>query len=90
MIKPYELDILVPSLDLAFEFNGTYWHSDEVIRATKSSFSSSKAFDDFKKKECAKQGIKLFFVREKPWTENHDKEVKRVEKIVATALKKAA
>lgn len=90
VIKPYELDILVPSLDLAFEFNGTYWHSDEVIKATKSSFPSSKAFDDFKKTECAKQGINLFFVREKPWTENHDKEVKRVEKIVATALKKAA
>lgn len=29
-------------------------------------------------------------VKEKPWTENNEKEVKRVEKIVATALKKAA
>lgn len=90
VIRPYELDILVPRLSLAFEFNGTYWHSDEVIRTSKPSFPSSKAFDDFKKTECAKQGIRLFFVREKPWTENHEKEVKRVEKIVATALKKAA
>lgn len=61
-----------------------------MIRARKSSFPSSKAFDKFKETECAKQGIKLFFVREKPWTKNHDKEVKRVEKLVATALKKAA
>ena len=90
VIRPYELDILVPSLDLAFEFNGTYWHSDKMIRARRSSFPSSKAFDDFKKAECAKQGVKLFFVREKPWTESHEKEVKRVEKIVAAALKKAA
>ena len=90
VIKPYELDILIPDLNLAFEFNGTYWHSDEVVRANKPSFPSSKAFDDFKKTECAKQGIKLFFVREKPWTENREKEVKRVEKIVRAALKKAA
>lgn len=90
VIKPYELDILVPSLDLAFEFNGKYWHSNEMIKKRHPQFESSKAFDDFKKDECEKQGIKLFFVREKPWTESHEKEVKRVEKIVATALKKAA
>lgn len=90
VIKPYELDVLIPDLNLAFEFNGTYWHSDEVVRSNKPSFPNSKAFDKFKKTECAKQGINLFFVREKPWTENHDREVKRVEKIVAAALKKAA
>ncbi|WP_311525206.1 zinc-ribbon domain-containing protein [uncultured Varibaculum sp.] len=90
VIKPYELDILVPGLNLAFEFNGTYWHSDEVITKQRPQFESSKAFDDFKKTECAKQGIKLFFVREKPWTENHDKEIKRIEKIVATSLRKVA
>ena len=90
LIKPYELDILVPSLSLAFEFNGTYWHSDEMVRASKPQFSSSKAFDDFKKAECEKRKVKLFFVREKPWTENHEKEVKRVERIVGAALKKAA
>ena len=89
-IKPYELDILIPDLNLAFEFNGTYWHSDKIIKKRHPQFESSKAFDDFKKAECAKQGIELFFVREKTWTENHDKEVKRVEKIVATALKRAA
>ena len=32
LIKPYELDILIPELNLAFEFNGDYWHSDKVIR----------------------------------------------------------
>ncbi|MDU5615515.1 MAG: zinc-ribbon domain-containing protein [Varibaculum cambriense] len=90
VIKPYELDVLVPGLNLAFEFNGTYWHSDEVITKRQPQFESSKAFDKFKETECAKQGIKLFFVREKPWTESHEKEVKRVEKIVAAALKKAA
>ena len=29
IIKPYELDIYIPSLKLAIEYNGTYWHSIE-------------------------------------------------------------
>ncbi len=30
LIKPYELDIVIPELKLAIEFNGTYWHSDNI------------------------------------------------------------
>lgn len=30
LIKPYELDILVPSKSLAIEVNGLYWHHDET------------------------------------------------------------
>ena len=26
LIKPYELDIVIPELKLAIEFNGDYWH----------------------------------------------------------------
>ena len=29
IIEPLELDIYLPELKLAFEFNGTYWHSEE-------------------------------------------------------------
>jgi very-short-patch-repair endonuclease len=28
IIAPYELDIFIPKLKIAFEFNGIYWHSD--------------------------------------------------------------
>ena len=62
LIKPYELDILIPELNLAFEFNGDYWHSNEMIRKRNPQFASSKQFDDFKKRECEKQGVKLFFI----------------------------
>ena len=31
VIKPLELDIWIPELNLAFEFNGTYWHSKDKI-----------------------------------------------------------
>lgn len=30
-IAPLELDVFIPSLNLAFEYNGTYWHSSEKI-----------------------------------------------------------
>jgi hypothetical protein len=30
LIKPYELDIVIPELKLAIEFNGTYWHSEKA------------------------------------------------------------
>lgn len=30
-ITPYELDLYIPSRNLAIECDGTYWHSDEVL-----------------------------------------------------------
>ena len=30
LIKPYELDIVIPDLNLAIEFNGIYYHSIEA------------------------------------------------------------
>lgn len=86
LIKPYELDILIPELNLAFEFNGDYWHSNDMIRKRHPQFSSSKQFDDFKKQECEKQGVKLFFIWEKQWVNNYDKTVNMIKKIVAKNL----
>ena len=83
IIKPYELDILIPSINLAFEFNGDYWHSDEMVRKSKPRFSSSRQFDDFKKRECEKHGVKLFFIWEKQWVNNYEKTVDRIKKIIA-------
>ena len=87
LIKPYELDILTPDLNLAFEFNGDYWHNDENIHKRHPQFKSSKQFDDFKKRECEKQGVELHFIREKQWVNNYEKTVERIEKIVARKLR---
>ena len=89
LIKPYELDILIPALNLAFEFNGDYWHSNEMIRKRHPQFASSKQFDDFKKQECEKQGVELFFVREKQWVNNYEKTVSRIKKIIADGFAKS-
>ena len=86
VIKPYELDILIPELNLSFEFNGDYWHSNEMIRKRNPQFSSSKQFDDFKKQECEKQGVELFFIQEKQWVNNNEKTVERIKRIIAKNL----
>ena len=49
-----ELDIWIPSLNKAIEFNGTYWHSDEY----------SKYKDEIKKKYCEVNGINLMVIEE--------------------------
>lgn len=87
LIKPYELDILTPDLNLAFEFNGDYWHSDKIIKKRHPQFNTSKQFDDFKKRKCEEQGVKLYFIREKQWVNNYEKTVERIEKIVARKLR---
>lgn len=30
-ISPYELDIVVPSLKLAVEYNGIHWHNENAV-----------------------------------------------------------
>ena len=87
LIKPYELDILIPDINLAFEFNCDYWHNDENIHKRHTQFKSSKQFDDFKKRECEKQGVELHFIREKQWVNNYEKTVSRLKKIVARKLR---
>ena len=86
LIKPYELDILIPDINLAFEFNGDYWHNNENMRKRHPQFDSSKQFDNFKKRECENKGFKLYFVREKQWVRNYEKTVDRVKKIIARNL----
>ena len=54
-----------------------------MVRKHRPQLSSSKQFDDFKKRECEKQGIKLFFIREKQWVSNHEKTIERIKRIIA-------
>lgn len=55
-----ELDIYLPDLRLAFEFNGNYWHS-----------LKDKYYHQEKTLDCAKQGIQLIHVFEYEW-DNED------------------
>ena len=58
IIKPNELDIYLPKLKLAFEFNGLYWHNE---------LNKKNDYHLNKTEECEKQGIKLIHIYEDDW-----------------------
>lgn len=58
IILPYEIDIFLPDLKLAFEFNGLYWHS-EIYKNSNYHFNKTE--------ECEKKGIKLIHIYEDDW-----------------------
>ena len=59
----FEIDILVPSRKIAFEFNGTYWHSD---------IYKNKNFHLEKTNKCKENGITLYHVWQDDWeNRNH-------------------
>jgi len=59
IIKPYELDIVLPDHGIAIEFNGIYWHSD--------SKGKTKDYHLMKTKMCNTQGIQLIHLRQDQW-----------------------
>ena len=63
LITPHEIDIYIPELNLAFEFNGLYWHSE--IKKEK-----SYHYDKFKK--CDELGIQLIQIWEDSWVIDND------------------
>lgn len=61
IISPYELDIYIPSLNLAIECDGTYWHSQV-----------DKNYHLLKTKLCEDMGIRLIHITEWLWTNKQD------------------
>ena len=57
-----ELDIFLPELSKAIEFNGIYWHSND----------KTMWCDEMKKKQCIQKGIDLFVIDEKHWRDDKD------------------
>lgn len=58
-----ELDIFIPSLNLAIEFNGLYWHSDKFKEVN---------YHQHKSKKCSEKGIKLIQIFEDEWTDKKE------------------
>lgn len=63
VISPYELDIFLPELKIAFEFNGLYWHSDE---------HKDKNYHLMKTNMCEEKGISLIHIWEDDWVYKQD------------------
>jgi GNAT superfamily N-acetyltransferase len=63
IIEPYELDIFIPSLNLAIEYCGLYWHSEEY---------REKNYHLKKMRLCNEKGIRLITIFEDEWLERQD------------------
>lgn len=59
VISPLELDIYIPSLSIAVEFDGIRWHSEE--------FEKSKTYHLDKTRMCEDKGIRLIHIFEDEW-----------------------
>lgn len=57
----YELDIYLPKMNLAFEFNGTYWHSTKY---------KDKYYHQRKTLLCYVQGVQLINIWEYEWDDD--------------------
>jgi hypothetical protein len=63
IINPLELDIYLPDTNLAFEFNGLYWHSEEY---------KDKKYHLNKTLKCNELGINLIHIWEDDWIYKKD------------------
>lgn len=63
VIKPYELDIYLPELNLAFEYDGLFWNSE---------INKENNYHINKTEKCEKLGIKLIHIYEDDWNLKQD------------------
>jgi hypothetical protein len=73
-IPPYELDIIIPSKNIAIEHNGIYWHSEQM--------GKSKKYHLNKYLMCKEKGYRLIQIWENEWVQKKD----IVKSIILSAL----
>lgn len=65
VISPYELDIFIPSKNVAIEYNGNYWHSSNIKNCDK--------YGHLHKTElCQLQNIRLIHIFEWEWANRQE------------------
>ena len=69
-IKPYELDIWIPSKFLAIEVNGVYWHTEEK--------GKGESYHQMKTQMCKEKGITLFHFSDVEIEQDWNKIIKQI------------
>jgi len=67
-----ELDMWIPLLNKAVEYNGDYWHSSDY----------AKFKDNEKIKQCKEKNINLLVINEQNWTNNKNNEINKIIKFI--------
>lgn len=70
IIPKYQLDFYMPELNLAIEFNGDYWHSDEFLLPNHG--MTARAYHELKRDLSDSVGVKVAFVWESDWYYKRD------------------
>lgn len=85
-----EIDIYIPDLKIGFEFHGTHWHKDYVMRNVRSYFEevygSSKEYDQYKIDEAKRNGVDLYILKEEDYKENEIQFFLNIDKIINDRL----
>lgn len=94
ILKNKELDIYLPDLRLAFEFDGTYWHTDprfynagDIIEHKK--ITAKEIWERNKQKElmCEQLNIKLIRIKEYDWINDNENIKQYISDIIKNQIK---
>ena len=84
-----ELDIILPDLKIAFEFDGIFWHMDsrfykpnDVNPKTLRTAQDIWNFDADKIKRCANIGLTLYRIKEYDWITDQELIKENVKKLL--------
>lgn len=67
LIPPYEVDLYLPEYNLAIEFNGLYWHSEEK--------GKDRNYHKMKTDMCRDKGVRLIHIWEDDFNSNEKREL---------------
>lgn len=71
-----ELDVYLPELRLAFEYDGTYWHEIHEERLP--------GYHDLKDSLAKEKNIELIHIKEENWINNQDETKSKIKETIKT------
>ena len=77
-IKPYEIDIYVPSVNLGIEFNGIYWHSEQF---------KIKTYHADKYQLALSKGVRLIQIFEDEWISSQHTVLEKISSLISEVKK---
>ena len=79
-----ELDIYIPELSLAVEYDGDYWHDDKRMMETRGLTNNQAHI--IKQELCKQAGIELIFITEHGWLNDSESVKKNLEGIIGNHI----